>query len=48
MFVDNAAMKIIQQPKYFDVMVTENYHLNVVPSEGTKHAPRMTQVLTPT
>ena len=24
MFVDNAAMKIIQNPRYFDVVLTEN------------------------
>ena len=35
MFVDNAAMKIIQQPRYFDVMVTENMFGDILTDEGS-------------
>ena len=35
MFVDNAAMKIIQQPKYFDVMVTENMFGDILTDEAS-------------
>ncbi len=30
MFVDNAAMKMIQEPAFFDVMVTEKIHSVIV------------------
>lgn len=35
MFVDNAAMKIIQQPKYFDVIVTENMFGDILTDEAS-------------
>lgn len=35
MFVDNAAMRLIQQPKYFDVMVTENMFGDILTDEAS-------------
>lgn len=35
MFVDNAAMKMIQEPKSFDVMVTENTFGDILTDEGS-------------
>lgn len=35
MFVDNAAMKLIQQPKYFDVIVTENMFGDILTDEAS-------------
>ncbi|MFR9649115.1 MAG: isocitrate/isopropylmalate family dehydrogenase, partial [Rikenellaceae bacterium] len=35
MFVDNAAMRIIQFPKSFDVMVTENMFGDILTDEGS-------------
>ena len=35
MFVDNAAMQIIQWPKRFDVMVTENMFGDILSDEGS-------------
>ena len=35
MFVNNAAMKIIQQPKHFDVMVTENMFGDILTDEAS-------------
>jgi 3-isopropylmalate dehydrogenase len=35
MFVDNAAMKIIQQPKYFDVILTENMFGDILTDEAS-------------
>ena len=35
MFVDNAAMKMIQEPKFFDVMVTENTFGDILTDEGS-------------
>lgn len=35
MFVDNAAMKIIQQPGYFDVIVTENMFGDILTDEAS-------------
>jgi 3-isopropylmalate dehydrogenase len=35
MFVDNAAMKIIQQPKYFDVVLTENMFGDIITDEAS-------------
>ena len=35
MFVDNAAMKIIQQPKHFDVIVTENMFGDILTDEAS-------------
>lgn len=35
MFVDNAAMKLIQQPKYFDVVVTENMFGDILTDEAS-------------
>ncbi len=35
MFVDNAAMQIIQQPKHFDVMVTENMFGDILTDEAS-------------
>lgn len=35
MFVDNAAMKIIQNPKYFDVIVTENMFGDIITDEAS-------------
>ncbi len=35
MFVDNAAMKIIQQPKYFDVVLTENMFGDILTDEAS-------------
>ncbi len=35
MFVDNAAMKIIQNPKHFDVVVTENMFGDIITDEAS-------------
>lgn len=35
MFVDNAAMKMIQEPKFFDVMVTENTFGDILTDEAS-------------
>ena len=35
MFVDNAAMKMIQEPAFFDVMVTENTFGDILTDEGS-------------
>ena len=35
MFVDNAAMKMIQEPTFFDVMVTENTFGDILTDEGS-------------
>ena len=35
LFVDNAAMKMIQEPKFFDVMVTENTFGDILTDEGS-------------
>ncbi|SDL66173.1 3-isopropylmalate dehydrogenase [Catalinimonas alkaloidigena] len=35
MFVDNAAMKLIQQPAYFDVIVTENMFGDILTDEAS-------------
>ena len=35
MYVDNAAMRMIQEPKFFDVMVTENTFGDILTDEGT-------------
>lgn len=35
MFVDNAAMKIIQQPRHFDVIVTENMFGDILTDEAS-------------
>lgn len=35
MFVDNAAMKIIQNPKYFDVVLTENMFGDILTDEAS-------------
>ncbi|MBP3939032.1 MAG: 3-isopropylmalate dehydrogenase, partial [Clostridia bacterium] len=35
MFVDNAAMKIIQQPRHFDVVVTENMFGDILSDEAS-------------
>lgn len=35
MFVDNAAMRMIQNPKFFDVMVTENTFGDILTDEGS-------------
>ncbi len=35
MFVDNVAMKMIQEPKFFDVMVTENTFGDILTDEGS-------------
>lgn len=35
MFVDNAAMKIIQNPKYFDVILTENMFGDIITDEAS-------------
>ena len=35
MFVDNAAMKMIQDPCFFDVMVTENTFGDILTDEGS-------------
>jgi len=35
MFVDNAAMKIIQNPRYFDVIVTENMFGDIITDEAS-------------
>ncbi len=35
MFVDNAAMKVIQQPKHFDVIVTENMFGDILTDEAS-------------
>ena len=34
-FVDNAAMKMIQEPRFFDVMVTENTFGDILTDEGS-------------
>ena len=35
MYVDNAAMRMIQEPKFFDVMVTENTFGDILTDEGS-------------
>jgi 3-isopropylmalate dehydrogenase len=35
MFVDNAAMRMIQEPTFFDVMVTENTFGDILTDEGS-------------
>jgi 3-isopropylmalate dehydrogenase len=35
MYVDNAAMKMIQEPAFFDVMVTENTFGDILTDEGS-------------
>ena len=35
MFVDNAAMQLVRQPKFFDVMVTENTFGDILPDEAS-------------
>lgn len=35
MYVDNAAMRMIQDPKFFDVMVTENTFGDILTDEGS-------------
>jgi 3-isopropylmalate dehydrogenase len=35
MFVDNAAMRMIQEPRFFDVMVTENTFGDILTDEGS-------------
>ncbi len=35
MYVDNAAMKMIQEPRFFDVMVTENTFGDILTDEGS-------------
>ena len=35
MYVDNASMRMIQDPKYFDVMVTENTFGDILTDEGS-------------
>ena len=35
MFVDNAAMKMLQDPCFFDVMVTENTFGDILTDEGS-------------
>ena len=35
MFVDNAAMKMIQEPRFFDVIVTENTFGDILTDEGS-------------
>lgn len=35
MYVDNAAMRLIQEPKFFDVMVTENTFGDILTDEGS-------------
>ncbi len=35
MYVDNAAMRMIQDPRYFDVMVTENTFGDILTDEGS-------------
>ncbi|WP_290199827.1 isocitrate/isopropylmalate family dehydrogenase, partial [uncultured Muribaculum sp.] len=35
MYVDNAAMRIIQDPRFFDVMVTENTFGDILTDEGS-------------
>ena len=35
MFVDNASMRMIQEPKFFDVMVTENTFGDILTDEGS-------------
>ena len=35
MFVDNAAMRMIQDPRFFDVMVTENTFGDILTDEGS-------------
>ena len=35
MFVDNAAMRLVQSPKYFDVMVTENMFGDILTDEAS-------------
>ena len=35
MFVDNAAMRMVQEPKFFDVMVTENTFGDILTDEGS-------------
>ena len=35
MYVDNAAMRMIQDPRFFDVMVTENTFGDILTDEGS-------------
>jgi 3-isopropylmalate dehydrogenase len=35
MYVDNASMRMIQEPKFFDVMVTENTFGDILTDEGS-------------
>ena len=35
MYVDNAAMRMIQEPTFFDVMVTENTFGDILTDEGS-------------
>lgn len=35
MYVDNAAMRLVQEPKFFDVMVTENTFGDILTDEGS-------------
>jgi 3-isopropylmalate dehydrogenase len=35
MYVDNAAMRMIQEPRFFDVMVTENTFGDILTDEGS-------------
>ena len=35
MYVDNAAMRMIQEPTFFDVMVTENTFGDILTDQGT-------------
>ena len=35
MYVDNAAMRMIQEPRFFDVMVTENTFVDILTDEGS-------------
>ena len=35
MFVDNASMRMIQEPRFFDVMVTENTFGDILTDEGS-------------
>ena len=35
MYVDNAAMRMIQEPRFFDVMVTENTFCDILTDEGS-------------
>ena len=35
MYVDNAAMRMIREPRFFDVMVTENTFGDILTDEGS-------------